>query len=156
MLRNFTLVLLSLLSLLTVCLLAIPKTPSVGFYVSLPFIAPRNDAASTYVTSSMNLFVRVDSRHNWWLNRSQLSEPDLRRVLRERLNARAEREVFFIADTDLSYGEVMHALDAINDTRDTKVVLVTAPLQMNSDDFIWSEHRTRNDGPLRPNTLYIP
>lgn len=69
------------------------------------------------------LVLRIDSQEHWYLNSKRVSPTDLTALLDTEHTRRPEVIVFVDADPDLSYGDVVRAVDTIRDANGQVVLL---------------------------------
>lgn len=69
------------------------------------------------------LVLRIDSQEHWYLNSKRVSPTDLPRLLEAERARRPEVIVFVDADPDLSYGDVVKAIETIRDANGQVILL---------------------------------
>jgi hypothetical protein len=77
-----------------------------------------------HVPGAQAWVVRVESNKRWYLNSQRIEPDDLTETLRAQIGGRTSRIVFFDANSDVPYGEAIHAMDLIEQSSG-EVVLLT-------------------------------
>jgi biopolymer transport protein TolR len=93
-----------------------------GVDVALPEVS-----AKAMVTEKENLTVTIDREANIYINDFQVRMDFLREKLEKILQGRDDREVFFRADKDVSYGVVVSVMAEIKAAGVEKLGMVTDP-----------------------------
>ena len=93
-----------------------------GVDVALPEVS-----AKQMVTETENLTVTIDRDANIYINDFQVRMDFLREKLEKILQGRTDREVFFRADKDVSYGVVVSVMAEIKAAGVEKLGMVTDP-----------------------------
>jgi biopolymer transport protein TolR len=93
-----------------------------GVDVALPEVS-----ATPMVTEKENLTVTIDREANIYINDFQVRVDFLKEKLEKILAGKTDREVFFRADKDVSYGVVVSVMAEIKAAGVDKLGMVTAP-----------------------------
>jgi biopolymer transport protein TolR len=93
-----------------------------GVDVALPEVS-----ATPMVTEKENLTVTIDREANIYINDFQVRMDFLQEKLEKILAGKTDREVFFRADKDVSYGVVVGVMAAIKAAGVDKLGMVTDP-----------------------------
>lgn len=93
-----------------------------GVDVALPEVS-----AKQMVTETENLTVTIDREANIYINDFQVRMDFLREKLEKILQGKTDREVFFRADKDVSYGVVVSVMAEIKAAGVEKLGMITDP-----------------------------
>jgi len=93
-----------------------------GVDVALPEVS-----AKQMVTETENLTVTIDREGNIYINDFQVRMDFLKEKLEKILQGKTDREVFFRADKDVSYGMVVSVMAEIKSAGVEKLGMVTDP-----------------------------
>jgi len=87
------------------------KPPSQGF--TIPMIWIRHDAKEPLACDGRPEFVRLTKDHKTWINADQIPETQVRKQVAMLMSDRAERVVYVVVDSELSYGDFARILDDV-------------------------------------------
>ena len=106
-----------------------PQT--VGIDVHLLPLLPATSVGSYFDPWTQPISIRVDSRHQYYLNSKIISLDKIPAALGDRFKTRANWTVYIIGDDDASYQDVIAAADAIRSAQGS-VVLLTSKSGVNT------------------------
>jgi biopolymer transport protein ExbD len=86
----------------------------------------------THMPCAQALVVRVESDEAWYLNSKRIEPDDFAEALRAQMGASRNCIVFFDAEPDVDYAVAIHAIDLIEQSQGTVVLLTpeTKPLRI--------------------------
>jgi biopolymer transport protein ExbD len=138
----------SLFLMLSLCAFMVQRPEPVGMHLLLPQVraVPHEDCD---FLSDRSIVVRLHRNGNIWINETQVSHERLGPILTEIYENRAEKFIYIVSDSDISYGEFANLYSSIvSSTNDLHIVLRTRQfdkevLQCTQDSecgLFWSGH----------------
>jgi biopolymer transport protein ExbD len=128
--------------LLALYTFAVQKPASTGFRV--PMIRLHHNPQEPTDCGGRTEFVRLTRDGKTWINEDEVAPDRLARTVSRLMENRAERVVYVVVDSDLSYGQFAGFLDKVEgSTTDLHVVVISGQIlrafQMNHDvcDFVY-------------------
>ena len=115
----------SLFLVLSLCAFVVQRPEPVGMQLPLPQVrmVPHRDCD---FLSDRSIVVRLHKEGNIWINETQVSHEKLGPILTEIYENSAEKFIYIISDSDISYGEFANLYSTIvSSTNDLHIVLRT-------------------------------
>jgi biopolymer transport protein ExbD len=114
----------SLFLVLSLCAFVVQKPESVG--IRIPMIRIHHDPHEPYDCGGRPVFVRLTRDGKSWINETEVTSNRLVPVVSALMENRAERVVYVVVDSDLSYGQFVTFLDRIKGATDDLHVVVVS------------------------------
>jgi biopolymer transport protein ExbD len=134
----------SLFLVLSLCAFVLQQPRSVG--IRIPMIRIHHNPHKPYDCEGRPVFLRLTKDGRTWMNSEELPADQLRQTVVNVMENRAERVVYMVVDSELTYGQFAGFLDKIEGaTNDLHVVVVSGEVlrefEKNHDecDFIFPE-----------------
>ena len=117
----------SLFLVLTLCSFVVQYPASTGFRI--PMIRLHHDPKEPTDCGGRVEFARLTRDGRMWINDDEFSADRLAPAIADLMENRAERVVYVVADSDLSYGQFTNFMDKVaGSTADLHVVLVSGQI----------------------------
>jgi len=114
----------SLFLVLSLCAFVTQRPASSGFLI--PMVRLHHDPQEPLGCDGRPEFIRLTHDEKTWINEAEVPSDQLPHAISDLMENRAERVVYVIVDSDLSYGQFAAFLDRIaNSTTDLRVVVVS-------------------------------
>jgi biopolymer transport protein ExbD len=113
----------ALFLILVLCVFGVQRPPSVGFRI--PMIRIHHNPQEISCDGRFE-FLRLTRDGRTWINEAEIPVEQLRQKVAALMEDRAERVVFVIVDSDLSYGQFTAFLDRIEGSADGLHVVVVS------------------------------
>lgn len=113
--------------LLSLCAFVVQRPPSTGFQI--PVIRIHHNPQEPTDCGGRSEFIRLTRDGRTWINEDEVAPGRLAPAVSELMENRAERVVYVVVDSDLSYGEFANFQDKVSGaTTDLHVVVVSGQI----------------------------
>jgi biopolymer transport protein ExbD len=118
----------SLFLMLSLCAFMVQRPESVGFRI--PMVRLHHDPLRPYDCDGRAEFLRLTMDGKTWINETEIPADQLRLRVATLMEDRAERVVYVVVDSELSYGQFAEFLGSIEGaTTDLHVVVVSGEIR---------------------------
>jgi len=131
---------------LVLCTFSVRRPAAVGFRI--PMLRIHRTAQNEFSCDGRFEFLRLTRDGKTWINSTEISASQVRPSVAALMESRAERVVYVVVDSELSYGQFAKFLDSIEGaTEDLHVVVISGEIRRQ-----FEEKRTLVD-PLNPSQM---
>jgi len=118
----------SLFLVLALCAFAVRAPVSTGF--SIPVIRLHHDPNETTDCGGRSEFLRLTKDGRTWINSEEIQAGEVRKDVANLMADRAERVVYVVVDSELTYGQFAQFVDRIaGSTDDLHIVVVSGEVR---------------------------
>ena len=118
----------SLFLVLVLCTFEVRRPVSVGFRI--PMLRIHRTAQDEFSCDDRSVFLRITRDGKTWINATEIPADQVRSTVATLMENRAERVVYVVVDSELSYGEFARFLDSVEGaTEDLHVVVVSGEIR---------------------------
>jgi biopolymer transport protein ExbD len=117
----------ALFLILVLCIFAVRRPPSVGF--SIPMVRIHRTYHNEFSCDGRFEFLRLTNDGKTWINEAKIPVNQVRHRVAALMEDRAERVVYVVVDSELSYGQFAEFLGKIEGaTTDLHVVVISGEI----------------------------